>query len=161
MEDNTNITQENNGANNAQAQANQVDYAKIEEIVSKNVERKENAVLKSYFEQKGLKEEEVAEAIKNYKETKEKEKDDLNKSYEDLQNKYNDLLTSLENQKIDSAINLVCAKNGFDEKQIAMVSKLIDKSNLKNEAGEIDEIIDILKKYNVSSLISESQKAQC
>lgn len=31
----------------------------------------------------------------------------------------------------------------------------------KIEAGEIDEIIDILKKYNVSSLISESQKAQC
>ena len=55
--------------NNTQAQATQqvtapeIDYGKIESMINKGTQQKENAILKSFFEQQGMTEDEVKTAI--------------------------------------------------------------------------------------------------
>ena len=56
-----------------------IDYDKIQSMIDKGVQQKENAILKSYFEQQGMSEDEVKAAIgdwKSKKQTQAKEQTD-------------------------------------------------------------------------------------
>ena len=46
-----------------QTQAPEIDYGKIEAMINKGTQQKENAILKSFFEQQGMTEEEIKTAI--------------------------------------------------------------------------------------------------
>lgn len=56
------------GQNNQQTAG--VDYDKIQAMLDNATAKKENAVLKSYFQQQGLSEEEISQAIATFKENK-------------------------------------------------------------------------------------------
>ena len=56
------------GQNNQQTAG--VDYDKIQAMLDNATAKKENAVLQSYFQQQGLSEEEISQAIATFKENK-------------------------------------------------------------------------------------------
>lgn len=64
----------NNGAGQNTGTQNQgsveIDYDKIQQMLDTATSKKENAVLKSYFQQQGLSEEEISQAIATFKENK-------------------------------------------------------------------------------------------
>lgn len=59
------------GQNNQQAAG--IDYDKIQSMLDTATAKKENAVLKSYFQQQGLSEEEVSQAIATFKQNKQQQ----------------------------------------------------------------------------------------
>ena len=62
--DNTQVTQMQA---TQQTTAPEIDYGKIEAMINKGTQQKENAILKSFFEQQGMTEDEVKTAISSYK----------------------------------------------------------------------------------------------
>ena len=77
-------------AENTQVQATQqvtapeIDYGKIEAMINKGNQQKENAILKSYFEQQGMTEEEVKGAVAEYRANKQQAQEQKN-AYADMQ----------------------------------------------------------------------------
>ena len=59
-----------NSAGNTQTQTAGVDYDKIQAMIDKGTTQKENAILKSYFEQQGMSEDDVKSAIADWKSRK-------------------------------------------------------------------------------------------
>ena len=73
MQDNNTQAQGGNGANTTQTSndgKSVIDYDKIQSMIDKGVQQKENAILKSYFEQQGMSEDEIKTAIGDYKSKK-------------------------------------------------------------------------------------------
>ena len=66
-------------------QTPEVDYGKIEAMVTKGIQQKESAILKSYFEQQGMTEEEIKTAVSDYKANKAKTADEQKNAYADMQ----------------------------------------------------------------------------
>ena len=62
----------NAGAGTGEGQQTQapIDYDKLAEIINKGTQSKENAILKSYFEQQGMSQEDITQAIKDFKTNK-------------------------------------------------------------------------------------------
>lgn len=141
MEDNTNITQENNGAANTQAQnnSNSIDYDKLNKILEEKLDKKENAVIRGFIESFGLNEEEAKAAFSDFKAKREEESKSKENAYIELQNKYDELVKSLETQKVDNLINTRLIKEGLTEDQAKMINKLINRDELKNDKGEVEE----------------------
>ena len=139
--ENTNVNVENQGASNTSStnNVNNIDYSKIEEIVNKNVQKKENAVLKSYFEQQGLEENEIAEAIKAYKANKQNSNEDLSNKYNELNNNYSNLQKQLNQERLNNSINLALMKKGLSEEQIPYISKMVDTNGLFDDKNEISK----------------------
>jgi hypothetical protein len=126
---NTNTNEDSNNSSQST-----IDYAKLEEMITKGIQTKENGILKSYFEKQGLEESEIQEAIKSYKENKAKSQpnfDELSKEIESLksQNRQN---------AIDYAMQLEANKLGIDEKQLPYIAKLMDLSKVNVENGKVD-----------------------
>ena len=66
MQDNNTQAQGGNSAINTQTSndgKSVIDYDKIQSMIDKGVQQKENAILKSYFEQQGMSEDEIKTAI--------------------------------------------------------------------------------------------------
>ena len=53
------------------ADKKEIDYNKLEEILGKGIEQKKNAIMNSFFQQMGLSEDEIKEAVSTYKTNKE------------------------------------------------------------------------------------------
>ena len=69
MEDtgNTQVTPQPQAQATQQVTSPEIDYGKIEAMINKGTQQKENAILKSFFEQQGMTEDEVKTAISSYK----------------------------------------------------------------------------------------------
>lgn len=140
MEDNKNL--ENIGADNTSSNNNNntnIDYGKLEEIINKGINQKENSILKSYFTQQGLSEEEMKEAISNFKNSRKTEEEKNNKDFENLTNNYNNVLKQLNQEKINNALNLALIKKGLTEEQIPFISKMVDIDGILNDKSEINK----------------------
>ena len=86
---------QNAGGDNGQAgqQGNQnnqqsagVDYDKIQAMLDNATAKKENAVLKSYFQQQGLSEDEISQAIATFKQNKQQQTEQQQNANANLQN---------------------------------------------------------------------------
>ena len=135
----TNI--ENNGANNTSSNNTNtnIDYGKLEEIINKGINQKENSILKSYFSQQGLSEEEMKEAIANFKNSRKSEEEKNNKEYEILTNNYANLQKQFNQEKINNALNLALIKKGLTEEQIPFISKMVEVEGILNDKSEINK----------------------
>ena len=135
----TNI--ENNGANNTGSNNTNtnIDYGKLEEIINKGINQKENSILKSYFSQQGLSEEEMKEAISNFKNSRKSEEEKNNKEYETLTNNYANLQKQFNQEKINNALNLALIKKGLTEEQIPFISKMVEVEGVLNDKSEINK----------------------
>ena len=138
MENNNNV---NNGTTNTGSENTNtnIDYGKLEEIINKGINQKENSILKSYFSQQGLDEVQMKEAIEAYKNSKKTEETKNNKEFEDLTNNYNNLKKTFNQERLNNSINLSLMKKGLTDEQIPFILKMVDVDGVLNDKDEIDQ----------------------
>lgn len=132
------------GENNTQVQqqATQpeaIDYSKIEAIVSKGTQQKESAILKSYFEQQGMTEEEVKSAITAYKAEQGRKANVQKNAFETMKAENEKLKAQILQSSIDAKANSIGLDMGVDKNAVAYLVKMADLSKAVNEKNEISE----------------------
>lgn len=118
-----------------------IDYAKIEEMVNKGIQQKENGILKSYFSQLGLSEDEVKEATEVYKTNKankQKEEAAKNPDVVALQNELETLKSAAQKERLNNQIQLKAYDLGLNKKAINAMLKIEDFSDVVVD-GKIDD----------------------
>lgn len=127
----------------AQQQATQqqevIDYSKIEAMISKGTQQKESAILKSYFEQQGMTEEEVKSAITSYKAEQTKKADEQKNAFDTMKTENEQLKAQILQSNIDAKANSIGLDMGVDKNAVAYLVKMADLSKAVNEKGEISE----------------------
>ena len=101
------------GQNNQQAAG--VDYDKIQVMLDNATAKKENAVLKSYFQQQGLSEDEISQAIATFKQNNQQQTEQ------------------------ELAATKVAMTLGINAKTLPYVLKMADFSKVKGTDGKISE----------------------
>ena len=131
--------------NNTQAQATQqvtapeIDYGKIEAMINKGSQQKENAILKSYFEQQGMTEDEVKTAVSEYKANKQKQADDQKNAYANMQKENEQLKAQILQNNINAKATDIGLDMGVDKNAVQYLVKMADLSKAVNEKNEISE----------------------
>ena len=129
MQDNNTQAQGGNGANNTQTSndgKSVIDYDKIQSMIDKGVQQKENAILKSYFEQQGMSEDEIKTAIGDYKSKKQTQAQAQAGELTKLQNANAELQSRLTNELLSKQAFNDCLDLGVDKNTIPYVIKSAD-----------------------------------
>jgi len=117
----------------AGAQSGTYTYQQAEEIATARADRAEKAALKSYFQQQGMSEAEVQQAMVDYKANKEKNKPDVS-AIEKERDEANKELSNLKNEKVLSGMKV---KSEDLDYVMYKVNKLVpDKKDFKTAAEE-------------------------
>ena len=122
-----------------QVQAPEVDYSKIEAIVNKGTQQKENAILKSFFEQQGMTEDEVKTAINSYKADKSKKAEEQKTAYANMQAENEQLKAQILQNNINAKATDIGLDMGVDKNAVPYLVKMADLSKAVNEKNEISE----------------------
>lgn len=139
---------QNAGRDNGQAgqQGNQnnqqtagVDYDKIQAMLDNATAKKENAVLKSYFQQQGLSEDEISQAIATFKQNKQQQTEQQQNANANLQNEVAAAQKVAEQAQIELAATKVAMTLGINAKTLPYVLKMADFSKAKDTDGKISE----------------------
>ncbi len=115
-----------------------VDYDKIQQMLDTATAKKENAVLKSYFQQQGLSEEEVSQAIADFKSNKQQQSQRQQDDNAELQNQIAQANAAAEQAQIELEATKVAMALGIDAKTLPYVLKVADFSNIKDKDGKIN-----------------------
>ena len=140
-----------NGANNQQTNNdvnNGIDYGKIQAMIDKGVQQKENAILKSYFEQQGMSEDEIKTAIGDYKAKKQTQAQEQSNAYAQLQESNKALQAKLTEELLHKQAFNDCLDLGVDKNTIPYVIKSADFKDAIDEKGEVkaDKVREIIEK---------------
>lgn len=111
------------------------DYEKLAEIISGKQSVTENTVLKNYFKEQGLSQEEMNSAITAFKTEKARNTPDAKALQTQLANTNKELLAS----KINEQATLQAMLLGLDAKAIPYVIKMADMSKAADTEGRISE----------------------
>lgn len=125
------------GQNNQHAAG--IDYDKIQSMLDTATAKKENAVLKSYFQQQGLSEEEVSQAIATFKQNKQQQVEQQQNANANLQNEVTTAQKDAEQARIELAATQVAMTLGINAKTVQYVLKMADFSKAKGTDGKISE----------------------
>ena len=125
-----------NSANNTQTAG--VDYDKIQAIIDKGTTQKENAILKSYFEQQGMSEDDVKSAISDWKSRKQTQAQAQTDSFNKLQESNKALQERLTQELLNKQAFSDCLDLGIDKNTIPHVIKCADFTDAINENGEVN-----------------------
>lgn len=147
MDNNNTATQDNNtqaqggnSANNTQTSndgKSVIDYDKIQSMIDKGVQQKENAILKSYFEQQGMSEDEIKTAIGDYKSKKQTQAQAQAGELTKLQNANTELQSRLTNELLSKQAFNDCLDLGVDKNTIPYVIKSADFKDAIDDKGEV------------------------
>ena len=131
----------NAGAGTGEGQQTQapIDYDKLAEIINKGTQSKENAILKSYFEQQGMSQEDITQAIKDFKTNKQAKAQQEADNLSNLQKENEQLKAQILQDKVNNIANQQALKLGLEANVTPYVIKLADLSKVTNDKGEIDE----------------------
>ena len=146
QQDNNNAAQAENGANQ-QAQndgKSGIDYGKIQSMIDRGVQQKENAILKSYFEQQGMSEDEVKSAIGDWKAKKQSQATEKDNAFAQAQEQNKALQARLTKELIDKQAFNDCLDLGVDRNTIPYVLKSADFKDAIDEKGEVKA--DVIRK---------------
>ena len=151
MQDNNTQAQGGNSAINTQTSndgKSVIDYDKIQSMIDKGVQQKENAILKSYFEQQGMSEDEIKTAIGDYKAKKQTQAQAQSNAYAQLQESNKSLQAQLTQELLNKQAFNDCLDLGVDKNTIPYVIKSADFTDAINEKGEIkaDKVREIIEK---------------
>ena len=131
---------DNNGASpNAQgANTNvSIDYDKIADVLDKRGSQAQYAALKGYLKEQGVSADEMDKAIKEFKDKKEADKQSKEKEQADMLAENQRLKLQIQNIEIDKKISELA--EGVSAEKLPFLAKLIDRSKLLNDKGEINE----------------------
>ena len=140
QQDNNTQAQGGNSANNTQASndgKSVIDYDKIQSMIDRGVQQKENAILKSYFEQQGMSEDEIKTAIGDYKSKKQTQAQAQAGELTKLQNANTELQSRLTNELLSKQAFNDCLDLGVDKNTIPYVIKSADFKDAIDDKGEI------------------------
>lgn len=148
---NGNQAQNTTGQNNAvQTNTNNqsIDYDKIQAIVDGRNAKTEDSILKSYFQQQGLSEEEMKTAIVDFKNNKAQKEKEANENSLNLQNENASLKAQVLQMQVNQVANQCALEIGVDAKTIPYLIKMADLKTAVNDKGEVvkDEVTNALTK---------------
>ena len=127
-----------NSAGNTQTQTAGVDYDKIQAMIDKGTTQKENAILKSYFEQQGMSEDDVKTAISDWKSRKQTQAQAQTDSFNKLKESNKALQERLTQELLNKQAFSDCLDLGIDKNTIPHVIKCADFTDAINENGEVN-----------------------
>lgn len=128
--------QQNTQQTNQQGQRQQAfDYEKLASIVAGKQTVAEDTVLKNYFKQQGLSQEEAQQAMASFKAEKAKNTPDP----AELQTRLAQANAVAQKAQIESAATLTAISLGLDAKTIPYVLKMADLSNAVGQDGKIND----------------------
>ena len=130
---------ENNTQAQTQATAPEIDYGKIEAMINKGTQQKENAILKSFFEQQGMTEDEVKSAITTYKAEQGKKAEEQKNAYATMQAENEQLKAQILQSNINAKAIDIGLDMGVDKNAVGYLIKMGDLSKVVNEKNEISE----------------------
>ena len=133
--ENTQVTQ----TQATQQTAPEIDYGKIEAMINKGTQQKENAILKSFFEQQGMTEDEVKTAISSYKAEQGKKAEEQKNAYATMQAENKQLKAQILQNNINSKATNIGLDMGVDKNAVGYLIKMADLSKAVNEKNEISE----------------------
>ena len=122
-----------------QVQTPEIDYGKIEAMINKGTQQKENAILKSFFEQQGMTEDEVKTAITSYKAEQGKKAEEQKNAYANMQAENEQLKAQILQSNINAKATDIGLDMGVDKNAVAYLIKMADLSKAVNEKNEISE----------------------
>lgn len=125
------------GQNNQQTAG--VDYDRLQEMINTATAKKENAVIKDYFMQQGLSENELHQAITAFKQSKEQQANAQQNANASLQNEVAAAQKDAEQARIELAATQVAITLGIEAKTVPYVLKMADFSKAKGTDGKISE----------------------
>ena len=123
----------------AQQTTPQIDYGKIEAMINKGTQQKENAILKSFFEQQGMTEDEVKSAISSYKAEQGKKAEEQKTAYANMQAENEQLKAQILQNNINAKATDIGLDMGVDKNAVGYLIKMADLSKAVNEKNEISE----------------------
>ena len=138
QQDTNTQAQGGNSAGNTQTQTAGVDYDKIQAMIDKGTTQKENAILKSYFEQQGMSEDDVKSAISDWKSRKQTQAQAQTDSFNKLQESNKALQERLTQELLNKQAFSDCLDLGIDKNIIPHVIKCADFTDAINEKGEVN-----------------------
>ena len=138
QQDTNTQAQGGNSAGNTQTQTAGVDYDKIQAMIDKGTTQKENAILKSYFEQQGMSEDDVKSAISDWKSRKQTQAQAQTDSFNKLQESNKALKERLTQELLNKQAFSDCLDLGIDKNIIPHVIKCADFTDAINENGEVN-----------------------
>ena len=114
-----------------------VDYDKIQSMLDTAIAKKENAVLKSYFQQQGLTEEEVSRAISDFKETKQKQSAQQASDSNELRQKAADAEKLAKTAQVELEATRIAMTLGVDAKTMPYLLKMADFDTAWEKDGKL------------------------
>ena len=122
-----------------QVQTPEIDYGKIEAMINKGTQQKENAILKSFFEQQGMTEDEVKTAITSYKAEQGKKAEEQKNAFANMEAENEQLKAQILQNNINAKATDIGLDMGVDKNAVAYLIKMADLSKAVNEKNEISE----------------------
>ena len=122
-----------------QVTAPEIDYGKIEAMINKGTQQKENAILKSFFEQQGMTEDEVKTAISSYKAEQGKKVEEQKTAYANMQAENEQLKAQILQSNINAKATDIGLDMGVDKNAVGYLIKMADLSKAVNDKNEISE----------------------
>ena len=138
-EHNTQVTPQPQAQATQQVTAPEIDYGKIEAMINKGTQQKENAILKSFFEQQGMTEDEVKSAISSYKAEQGKKAEEQKNAYANMQAENEQLKAQILQSNINAKATDIGLDMGVDKNAVGYLIKMADLSKAVNEKNEISE----------------------
>lgn len=129
-------TQSNQGTSNntalGQQQAPQIDYDKIQSMIDKGTQQKEDAILKGYFQKQGLTEDEAQQAMAAFKQQKAANTPDV----AGLQTQVQTFQAQAQQAVIEKDATIEAIGLGLDAKQVPYILKMADFSKAMDKDGK-------------------------
>ena len=125
-----------------------IDYDKIQSMIDKGVQQKENAILKSYFEQQGMSEDEVKSAIGDWKSKKQTQAKEQTDSINQLTENNKALKARLTQELLNRQAFNDCLDLGVDRATIPHVIKCAEFNDCLDDKGEVkaDKVRETIEK---------------
>lgn len=110
------------------------DYEKLASIVNGKQSVTEDTVLKNYFKQQGLSQDEATQAMQQFKEQKAKSTPDVSA----MQTQLSQAQTIAQKAEVEKAAVLEAVELGLNAKTIPYVLKMADLSNVTGQDGKVN-----------------------
>lgn len=112
----------------------QFDYEKLASIISGKQSVTEDSILKNYFKQQGLSQEEAAQAMSQFKEQKAKNTPDVNA----IQTELVQAKEAIKKAEIEKVATMQALALGIDSKTIPYILKLAELDSTMGEDGKVN-----------------------
>lgn len=126
-------TQQPAQQSNQQTPAMQIDYDKIQHMLNGTLEAKQDTALKAYFRQQGLSEDEMTQAITQFKAQKAAQEPDVGA----LQTQLTQAQQEAAQARLESKATIQALSMGVDVKTVPYLLKMADLSGVTAEDGTI------------------------